>query len=36
LVAVRAAGISSGKISEILGTSALATQQRCGEVVEQV
>ncbi len=36
VVTARGAGISWGKIGEILGTSAQAAQQRYGEVVEQV
>lgn len=36
VVAARSAGISWGKIGEVLGTSAQAAQQRYGPVVEQV
>lgn len=36
VVTARGAGISWGKIGEILGTSAQAAQQRYGEVVEQM
>lgn len=35
VVTARGAGISWGKIGEILGTSAQAAQQRYGEIVEQ-
>lgn len=36
VVAARAAGISWGRIGQLLGTSAQAAQQRYGALVEQV